>query len=120
VNVDLNDEDQLQELYQLLMKHYVEDSEGKFRFDYSTDFLRWALNPPHNFPDWLVGVADEKDPKKLYAFISGIPVNMVVNGKHVTMAEINFLCAHKKLRSLRLAPLLIKEVTRRVNLKDIW
>lgn len=36
------------------------------------------------------------------------------------MAEINFLCVHKKLRSKRLAPLLIKEVTRRVNLCGIW
>ena len=33
------------------------------------------------------------------------------------MAEINFLCVHKKLRAKRLAPVLIKEVTRRINLK---
>ena len=36
------------------------------------------------------------------------------------MAEINFLCVHKKLRTNRLAPVLIKEVTRRVNKLDIW
>lgn len=36
------------------------------------------------------------------------------------MAEINFLCVHKKLRSKRLAPVLIKEVTRRVNRLNIW
>lgn len=36
------------------------------------------------------------------------------------MAEVNFLCVHKKMRAHRLAPVLIKEVTRRVNLKDIW
>ena len=36
------------------------------------------------------------------------------------MSEINFLCVHKKLRKLRLAPVLIKEVTRRVNLKKVW
>ena len=36
------------------------------------------------------------------------------------MAEINFLCVHKKLRSKRLAPVLIKEVTRRVNLTGTW
>jgi len=35
-------------------------------------------------------------------------------------AEINFLCVHKKLRSKRLTPVLIKEVTRRVNLQNIW
>jgi len=31
------------------------------------------------------------------------------------MVEINYLCVHKKLRSKRLAPVLIKEITRRVN-----
>lgn len=36
------------------------------------------------------------------------------------MAEINFLCVHKSLRTKRLAPVLIKEVTRRVNLHCIW
>jgi glycylpeptide N-tetradecanoyltransferase len=36
------------------------------------------------------------------------------------LVEINFLCIHKKLRSKRLAPLLIKEVTRRVNLEGIF
>jgi glycylpeptide N-tetradecanoyltransferase len=35
-------------------------------------------------------------------------------------AEINFMCVHKKLRSKRLAPVLIKEVTRRVNHLNIW
>ncbi len=33
------------------------------------------------------------------------------------MVEINFLCAHKKIRSKRLAPVLISEITRRVNLQ---
>lgn len=34
--------------------------------------------------------------------------------------EINYLCVHKKLRSKRLAPVLIKEVTRRVHLEGIF
>lgn len=34
--------------------------------------------------------------------------------------QINFLCVHKKLRAKRLAPVLIKEVTRRVNLSGVW
>merc|ERR1711871_222164 len=36
------------------------------------------------------------------------------------VAEINFLCVHKKLRKYRLAPMLIREVTRRVNLTGVW
>lgn len=36
------------------------------------------------------------------------------------MVEINFLCAHKKLRAMRLAPVLIREITRRVHLHGIF
>jgi hypothetical protein len=53
---------------------------------------------------------------KLVGFITGIPCQMRVYDKTMPMVEINFLCVHKKLRSKRLAPMLIKEVTRRVNL----
>jgi len=45
---------------------------------------------------------------------------MCVHGKNIEMVEINFLCVHKKLRDKRLAPVLIKEITRRVNLQNIW
>ena len=45
---------------------------------------------------------------------------MVIEEKPVRMAEINFLCVHKKLRNHRLAPVLIKEITRRVHTKNIW
>jgi glycylpeptide N-tetradecanoyltransferase len=44
----------------------------------------------------------------------------VLIGRSFPAAEINFLCVHKKLRSKRLTPVLIKEVTRRVNLTDVW
>ena len=36
------------------------------------------------------------------------------------MVEINFLCVHKKLRGHRMAPVLIQEITRRVNLEGIF
>lgn len=36
------------------------------------------------------------------------------------MVEINFLCVHKKLRSKRVAPVLIREITRRVHMKGIF
>lgn len=95
--MNLSEDEEAQELYDLLLKHYVEDSEGKFRFDYSIEFLRWALSPPHFNPDWIVGVGVDGN-KKLFGFISAIPVKMIVNGNEVDMAEVNFLCVHKKLR----------------------
>ena len=90
-NVDLKDEFYANEVYELLTKNYVEDEDAMFRFDYSVPFLKWALEPPGQFPDWLVGVVAGKK-KKLFGFIAAIPVHMSVNGETILMAEINFLC----------------------------
>ena len=106
-------------MYTLLTENYVEDKEHTFRFDYSVDFIRWALLVPGYRQDWHIGVRISKT-KKLFGFISGIPVKTLLKDKEINMAEINFLCVHKKLRSKRLAPVLIKEVTRRVNLTGTW
>ena len=90
-----------------------------FRFDYSKAFLAWALQPPGFERDWHVGVR-AKPTGKLVAFITGVPAHIRLRDTPTPMAEINFLCVHKKLRSKRLAPVLIKEVTRRVNLRGVW
>lgn len=127
-----------------------------FRFDYSCDFLRWALLPPGWKRVWHCGVRVSTS-RKLVGFISAVPAAIriqhqwvdlwphvidcpcctigVVEGIHTNfsincdhththsqqaMVEINFLCVHKKLRSKRVAPVLIKEITRRVNLENIF
>ena len=91
--------------------------------------------------------ADKDKTGKLVGFITGIPANVRVYDRYspllssllshhaislrplsldrvmvtreVPMVEINFLCVHKKLRAKRLAPVLIKEITRRVNLTGV-
>ena len=118
-NIDIRKDEEAKEVYDLLEANYVEDTDGDFRFDYSIEFLRWAICPPKYKPKWHFGVRASKN-KKLLAFISGIPVTLNILGKEVTSGEINFLCVHKKLRSKRLAPMLIKEVTRRINRLGIW
>ena len=75
---------------------------------------------PKQHSDWLIGVRGGKK-NKLFGFITGIPVNLRIGEKkEVKMTEINFLCVHKKLRKFRLAPVLIKEITRRVNIKNMF
>jgi glycylpeptide N-tetradecanoyltransferase len=131
------------------VNNYVEDDDSMFRFAYPQPFLRWfeitfcniisilcllfllyhrhvvfattirALLVPGYHPDWHVGVRVSAT-RKLVGFITGIPVHVHVYDKEADMAEINFLCVHKKLRTQRLAPVLIKEVTRRVNLTGVW
>ena len=54
------------------------------------------------------------------ALITGVPATVRAYEEIVPMVEINFLCVHKKLRSKRLAPVLIKEITRRVNLGGVF
>jgi glycylpeptide N-tetradecanoyltransferase len=41
VTMDLEDEKQLEEVYDLLTNHYVEDKDATFRFRYSPSFLNW-------------------------------------------------------------------------------
>ena len=119
VSMDVTNDKELLEIYELLAENYVEDDDNMFRFDYSKEFLQWALMSPGFHQDWHVGVRQVSN-NRLRGFITGIPVEQSVYGKRSVMAEINFLCVHKKLRSWRLAPVLIKEVTRRVNRRNIW
>ncbi|KAF1990340.1 N-myristoyl transferase [Aulographum hederae CBS 113979] len=119
VTMDLDDEVQLKEVYELLVNHYVEDDEAMFRFNYSISFLNWALKAPGWTKEWHIGVRTTGS-NKLVAFISGIPMSIRVRANILSCSEINFLCIHKKLRSKRLAPELIKEVTRRCYIANVY
>ncbi|XP_051061847.1 glycylpeptide N-tetradecanoyltransferase 2 isoform X3 [Phodopus roborovskii] len=117
--LDLSNAEVLKELYTLLNENYVEDDDNMFRFDYSPEFLLWALRPPGWLLQWHCGVRVSSN-KKLVGFISAIPANIRIYDSVKRMVEINFLCVHKKLRSKRVAPVLIREITRRVNLEGIF
>ncbi|KIL93273.1 hypothetical protein FAVG1_03250 [Fusarium avenaceum] len=119
VTMDLTNEEEIKEVYELLNKHYVEDDEAMFRFNYSPSILRWAMMPPGWKKEYHVGVRATQS-RLLVAFISAIPVHLRVRENVVTCSEVNFLAIHKKLRGKRLTPVLIKEITRRSNLDGIW
>mmetsp|Transcript_14771 Transcript_14771/g.22946 ORF Transcript_14771/g.22946 Transcript_14771/m.22946 type:complete len:430 (-) Transcript_14771:2557-3846(-) len=118
-DVDVTLQEEREEVYKLLTENYVEDNDCMFRFDYSVEFLLWALTPPGFQKQFHVGVRSSKS-KRLMALITGVPAVIRAHDKAVDMVEINFLCVHKKLRSKRLAPVLIKEITRRVNLSGVF
>ena len=122
-DVDLSKQNELDKLYEFLKSNYVEDDDHMFRFDYSKDFLKWHLNPPGFFPEWLISVVREdkkKNKKKMVGFIAGLPVKVHIHGTDITLAEIDFLCVKKELRSRRLAPVLIQEVSRRIHMRNMW
>ncbi|ODA79476.1 hypothetical protein RJ55_05069 [Drechmeria coniospora] len=119
VTVDLTSDEEMKEVYELLNGHYVEDDEAMFRFNYSPEILRWAMMAPGWHRRYHVGVRATQS-RKLVAFISAIPCRLRVREKFIMCSEVNFLCIHKKLRGKRLAPVLIKEITRISNLNGVW
>lgn len=78
--VNVEDDKEIKELYELLTQNYVEDDDAMFRFDYSAEFLKWALLPPGWKKAWHIGVRVASN-KKLVAFISGIPQDVRVHSK---------------------------------------
>ena len=81
---------QLKELYLLLNENYVEDDDNMFRFDYSPEFLHWALKPPNWQKDWHCGVRVQKS-NKLVGFISAIPARIKVYDKYTNTLLTNVL-----------------------------
>ena len=79
---------QLKELYTLLNENYVEDDDNMFRFDYSPEFLRWALLPPGFLQEWHVGVRAKKS-KKMVGFISAVPATISIY-KKVSYNQVPF------------------------------
>ena len=117
--LDIENKDDLDQLYSLLKLHYVEDSDAFFRLHYSKDFLKYNLNNSSTLelPSWNIGVFYNEH---LLAFISGVTISLQVLSKQLDkVVEVNFLCVHKELRSRRLAPIMIRELTRRANLHGI-
>ncbi|KAF2148747.1 N-myristoyl transferase [Myriangium duriaei CBS 260.36] len=117
--VDLLKAEEIEEVRTLLAGHYVEDDEALFRFNYSLSTLKWALMAPHWKKSWHIGVRAVTS-KRLVAFISAIPLTLKVKEKEINASEVNFMCVHKKLRSKRLAPVLIMEITRRCYVEGIY
>jgi glycylpeptide N-tetradecanoyltransferase len=87
-------------------------------FSFHTDCFRALLSPGWR-KEWHVGLRASVS-RRLVAFISAIPVQLRVRKNTLNASEVNFLVIHKKLRSKRLAPILIKEITRRCNLEGVF
>ena len=116
-DLDISNETELDLVYNFLLTYYCDDINDERKFHYSKETLKWFLMPYNYYKDLLVGV---KVNGKLVATIFGIPMTIKIYDKVIKMIEINFLCIHQSIRNKRLAPILIKEVTRRTNLHGIF
>jgi len=102
---------------QFICKNYVEDKTSSFHLVYSPKFFNFFFRIPPFNPDFNVCIFF-KD--VMIGSICGLRDEMVLNGKNVLVLTIDFLCVHKDFRNMKLAPVLIKEITRRANLKKIY
>ena len=122
-DLDLSISSDVDKLYEFLKSNYIGDESHLFGTDYSKEWLKWYLSPPEMNKDWLISVVKEdkiKKKKKMIGFISAIPTKIMINNTEIIMAKVDFLCVKKEFRNRRLTPVLIQEITRRINLKNIW
>ncbi|XP_017290622.1 glycylpeptide N-tetradecanoyltransferase 1 isoform X2 [Kryptolebias marmoratus] len=116
---DLSSPPVLRELCNLLNENYIEDDDNTIRFDFSLEYLQWALQPPNWLPQWHLGVRVEGN-KKLVGFIAAVPAEVCIYETKKRLVQVKFLCVHKKLRLKRMTPVLIRELTRRVNQQGLY
>jgi glycylpeptide N-tetradecanoyltransferase len=116
-NINLSNDLDIKEFCDFLNENYLE--EQNLKFAYSIESIKWMLLIPDYFPELFIAVRLSTG-KKIVATICGIPMDIKVNENIMRQVEINFLCISKKLRTKRLAPVMIKEVTRRTNLRNIF
>ena len=117
-NVDIDNLEELDLLYCFLRNYYVGNDE--YRFNYSKNFIQWALKPPGYKPEWILSIRSCIGKKPIVGFISATPATISIHQTLYNIVEINYLCLHPKVRNNNLTPILIKEITRRANIHGIW
>lgn len=117
--LDLSSPTVLKELCTLLNENYMEEDDNTIRHDFSPEYLQWALQPPNWLSDWHFGVRVSTN-NKLVGFIAAVPACVRIYEAEKRMVHVKFLCVHKKLRLKRMTPVLIRELTRRVNQRGVF
>ncbi len=92
-----------------------------FRYDPPPRALKQVLTKENNARRcWLAGFT-KKGSTDLLGFVAANEMSLKIDGNVFSFVEAHSLIVHKELRSKRLAPLLIKEITRKVKEREaIW
>ncbi|XP_034564113.1 glycylpeptide N-tetradecanoyltransferase 2-like isoform X2 [Notolabrus celidotus] len=117
--LDLSSPTVMTELCTLLNGNYMEEDDNTIRYDFSPDYLKWALQPPNWLVQWNCGVRVNSN-NKLVGFIAAVPAEVRIYEMEKRIVQVKLLCVHKKLRLKRMTPVLIRELTRRVNQQEIY
>lgn len=107
--VDIEDDKDLDNLYNFLKNNYIGSETLKLIYDKET--LRNILTPPGYSSDLYICIKDHDSVIK--GFISAIPMKIVVNNEQKEACFVNLLCLHQKIRNKKLANNLIDILTER-------
>lgn len=116
-NFDLQDDKDMNEIYNFLLNNYTESDDNTMRIHYSKELIKWSLLLPFNKKDFNIGIYHKQ---KLIGTIFGVPIKINSFGKEIITLDINFLCVNKMYRDKRLSPVLIKEISRRAVYNNIY
>ncbi len=118
-DVDIKFDVNIEMIYKFLYEHYVTYNVGglQFQLEYSIDTILWILSHTEYNPELHLGIRQISS-QKIIGFITGTPSIIKLYGNTCKLAEINLLCVDPSYRGKSLAPILIKEVTRRIEIKS--
>ena len=115
--IDMLKHTETEELSSFLQKNYLVNSKIKSN-TLDVAHLRWRILRP-NHPSIVLGIRCTGT-KKLVGVIAAVPGEMRISCTTIKpVFEIDLMCTLKKLRSKRMAPTLMKEMKRRLNLMDV-
>lgn len=103
--------DQLDEIHDFLLDHYVGDE--SFGLAYTRSVLKFWLQD-------AIKVAIRDTDGKLIGFVTAGICPVVLDSQPINSGCVDFLCVHSAHRGARLAPILITEVCRRLNLQGVY
>lgn len=106
-----------EELSRFLEKNYVEDVHEGHVLAYSPEFLRWMLRSNREKGEYNLVLRWNGE---MVGFASAKEHTVVIRGVRGRVASVNLLCVSRDLRGRRFAPVIIKEITRRVNRRGIY
>ncbi|AFN82744.1 N-myristoyl transferase [Encephalitozoon romaleae SJ-2008] len=107
----------IEEVTEFLEKNYVEDVHAEHMLRYSSNFLKWVIDCGGEKKKYCIVL---RLCGRMVGFIFGKEHHVVIRGEKNRAIGVNFLCVAQEMRGRRLAPILIKEITRRANVDGIF
>ncbi|AGC02181.1 putative N-myristoyltransferase [Acanthamoeba polyphaga moumouvirus] len=99
----------LDEIYDLLNNHYIEDPDKIIRLIYPKDFLYWYLR--YIPPGFAIGLIYKN---KLVGMITALFLDMIIFTEKLKTPYINLLCIQSKIRKYGMSIHLINELKKRL------